>query len=217
MSNLDSELIEEKGIDVEPLLQNDQTEGLISRLYSLLASQSRNLQNLSALVLFNFLAAGLFFVTQVKIANVIGKEQFGMLAYAMALGMYGQIIVRYGMDRTLVRDLIHYPNRFAELVMASLLLRGVLLEMQRIAKHGGLVTVLDIPDAAKQPETEAFRRGNMSPAEYERLYANHTHLYYNKDWFSRTIGFSVGIDIFDQKFPGYGNLGYRFNVKIVKD
>jgi PST family polysaccharide transporter len=82
------------------------------------------LQNLSALVVFNFLAAGLFFVTQVKIANVIGKENFGNLAYAIALGMYGQVLVRYGMDRTLVRDLIHYPKRLAELVAGSLLLRG---------------------------------------------------------------------------------------------
>ena len=98
-----------------------------SRLHSLLASQRRNLQNLSALVVFNFLAAGLFFVTQIKIANVIGKEKFGLLAYGIALGMYGQTIVGYGMNRTLVRDLIHYPKRFAKLVMASLLLRGLLL------------------------------------------------------------------------------------------
>ena len=114
-----------KEIDVVSIPQNDQAEGLISRLYSLLASQRRNLQNLSALVVFNFLAAGLFFVTQVKIANVIGKEQFGLLAYGIALGMYGQTIVCYGMDRTLVRDLIHYPDRFAELVGANLLLRGL--------------------------------------------------------------------------------------------
>ena len=101
--------------------------GLWVRLKSLVLSQRRNLQNLSALVVFNFLAAGLFFITQVKIANVIGKERFGLLAYGIALGMFGQAIVRYGMDRTLVLDLIHYPKRFSELVMASLLLRGVLL------------------------------------------------------------------------------------------
>lgn len=111
----------------ESLLQSNQNDGFICWIHSLLASQRRNLQNLSALVVFNFLAAGLFFVAQIKIANVIGKEKFGLLAYGIALGMYGQTIVRYGMNRTLVRDLIHYPQRFAELVMASLLLRGVLL------------------------------------------------------------------------------------------
>ncbi|MBA7478038.1 hypothetical protein ES707_13453 [subsurface metagenome] len=127
MSNLNSETVAESGIDAETLLQSNRTEGLIGRLRSLLVSQRRNLQNLSALVVFNFLAAGLFFVTQVKIANVIGKEKFGLLAYGIALGMFGQTIVRYGMDRTLVRDLIHWPKRFSELVMASLLLRGLLL------------------------------------------------------------------------------------------
>ena len=108
-------------------IRGTKIEGLVARLRTLLASQQQNLQNLSALVVFNFLAAGLFFITQIKIANVIGKEKFGLLAYGIALGMYGQTIVCYGMNRTLVRDFIHYPNRFAELVMASLLLRGLLL------------------------------------------------------------------------------------------
>ncbi len=129
MSNLNSETIEEKGIDAETLLQSNQTEGLISWLRSLIASQRRNLQNFSALVVFNFLAAGLSFVTTVKIANVIGKENFGNLAYAIALGMYGQAFVRYGMERTLVRDLVHYPERFAELVAGSLVLRGAIMAL----------------------------------------------------------------------------------------
>lgn len=100
---------------------------LMARLKALILSQRHNIKNLSGLVVFNFIAAGLFFITQIKIANVIGKEKFGLLAYGIALGMYGQTVVNYGMNRTLVRDLIHYPKRFAELVMASLLLRGVLL------------------------------------------------------------------------------------------
>jgi len=119
--------VEEKTIAAEYLLEGNRTEGIISRLLNLLGNQQRNLQNLSALVSFNFLAAGLFFATQIKIANVIGKENFGLLAYGIALGMYAQTIVRYGMNRTLVRDLVHYPNRFADLVMASQLLRGVVL------------------------------------------------------------------------------------------
>ena len=114
-------------IEPDGVIEAPEKNGLVVRLRKILLSQKGNLQNLSALVVFNFLAAGLFFVTQVKIANVIGKEKFGLLAYGIALGMYGQTIVCYGMNRTLVRDLIHYPKRFAELVMASLLLRGVLL------------------------------------------------------------------------------------------
>jgi len=125
--NLNFKQVQEKEIAVESITRSSPAVGLISRLRILSESQRSNLQSLSALVVFNFLAAGLSFVAQVKIANVIGKERFGLLAYGIALGMYGQVIARYGMDRTLVRDLIHYPNRFAELVMASLLLRGLLL------------------------------------------------------------------------------------------
>jgi PST family polysaccharide transporter len=114
-------------IEPDGVIEAPEKNGLVVRLRKILLSQKVNLQNLSALVVFNILAAGLFFVTQIKIANVIGKERFGLLAYGIALGMYGQTIVCYGMNRTLVRDLIHYPKRFAELVMASLLLRGLLL------------------------------------------------------------------------------------------
>jgi O-antigen/teichoic acid export membrane protein len=106
------------------------------KITKLLLSQRRNIQNLSALVILNFLAAGLFFITQVKIANVLGKEQFGLLAYGIALGIYGQTLVRYGMDRTLVRDLIHHPERFSELVVASLLLRGILMGVIFIVLFG---------------------------------------------------------------------------------
>ena len=98
-------------------------------LKHIIISQFSTLQNLSALVFFNFLASGLFFVTQVKIANVIGKESFGLLAYGIALGMCGQTIIYFGMNRTLVRDLIHYPNRFVDIVITSLVLRGILLTL----------------------------------------------------------------------------------------
>jgi len=120
------ETIEEKGIDVESLLQNNQTNDLTSRLSSLIASQRRNLQNLSILVAVNFITAGIGFITTVKIANTLGKETFGLLAYGLAIAAYGGVFIRFGLDKTLVRDLIHYPERFGELVAASLLLRWTL-------------------------------------------------------------------------------------------
>lgn len=106
-----------------------------SRLFSLVTAQKTRLQNLSVLVFVNFITAGLGFVTIVKIANVMGKEKFGELAYALALGAYGAMIVRYGFNRTLVRDLIHYPDRFGSLVLASLALRVLLL----VLVLGGLI------------------------------------------------------------------------------
>jgi O-antigen/teichoic acid export membrane protein len=106
------------------MVKEPQKYGLVAHFHEILHGQRVRLQNLSVLVICNFAAAGVFFLANVKIANVIGKENFGNLAYAIALGMYGQVFVRYGMERTLVRDLIHYPHRFAEIVAGSLLLRS---------------------------------------------------------------------------------------------
>ncbi|MCK4825920.1 oligosaccharide flippase family protein, partial [bacterium] len=77
-------------------------------------------------MLVNFILMGLGFVTRVKIANVLGREGFGLLAYALALGTFGGVVVRFGMDRTLVRDLVHHRDRFGELVAGSLMLRGIM-------------------------------------------------------------------------------------------
>jgi O-antigen/teichoic acid export membrane protein len=96
------------------------------RLWDSVLSQKRNLQNLSVLVLVNFLIAGVGFITQVKIANTLGKESFGLFAYGLAIATYGAAVIRFGFDRTLVRDLIHYPERVGELVGASLILRWML-------------------------------------------------------------------------------------------
>ena len=96
------------------------------RLTHLVAAQRTNLQNLSVLVVFNFFGAGLSFLTQIKIANTLGKVGFGEFAFALAIGAYGQAIICFGMDRTLVRDLVHNRHHFAELVVASLILRYAL-------------------------------------------------------------------------------------------
>lgn len=103
------------------------------RLGEVLSSQKAHLQNLSVLIVVNFLLAGLGFATRVKIANTLGKEQFGLLAYGLVLGSYGAVFVRFGLERTLIRDLIHYPKRFANLVTASLALRGILLAVVLVA------------------------------------------------------------------------------------
>ena len=107
----------------QPLLKPD----LFGRLRKVAISQKKHIQNLSVLVFVNFLIAGLGFLTRVKIANTLGTEGFGLFAYALALGSYGAVIVRFGLDRTFVRDLIHYPRRFGQLVAGSLVLRGLLL------------------------------------------------------------------------------------------
>lgn len=102
---------------------------LYQRLLSLLSSQKRNLKNVSGLLFVNFAVAGVGFITQLKIANVFGREEFGLIAYGMAIAAYGGVMVRFGMDRTLVRDLTHFPGRFTAIVKASLALRFALLTL----------------------------------------------------------------------------------------
>ena len=65
-------------------------------------------------------------MTQMQIANTLGRAMFGELAYGLSIAAFGQVFIRFGTDRTLVRDLIHYPHIFAELIAASLLLRDAL-------------------------------------------------------------------------------------------
>jgi len=128
MSNLNSGTmaIEEKSIDVE-------ARPLPARLVALLISQKANLNKLSVLVIINLTAAGLGFITKVKIANTLGKANFGLFAYAFAIAAYGGVIIRFGLDRTLVRDIIHFPKRQGQLVASSLLLRGFLFLVVTLA------------------------------------------------------------------------------------
>lgn len=100
--------------------------GHYAYLHNLILSQKDRLRTLSVLVLVNFIIMGLGFVTRVKIANLLGKDGFGLLAYGLALGTFGGVVVRFGMDRTLVRDLVHHRDQFEELVAGSLLLRGIM-------------------------------------------------------------------------------------------
>lgn len=106
---------------------------LLSRLWFFIISQKSNLNKLSVLVIVNLTAAGLGFITRVKIANTLGKADFGLFAYAFAIAAYGGAIIRFGFDRTLVRDLIHFPKRFGQFVASSLLLRGFLFLLVTLA------------------------------------------------------------------------------------
>ncbi len=106
-------------ISRRPLLKMD----LSGRLWKVIISQKKHVQNLSVLVCVNFLVAGLGFITKVKIANTLGKADFGLFAYGLAIASYGVAIIHFGLNRTLVRDLIHFPKHQGQLVASSLLLR----------------------------------------------------------------------------------------------
>lgn len=91
----------------------------------------------------------------------------------------------------------------------------VLLEMLRVSKEDGKMLIMDVPDFSKKEISERYRRGTLSKDEYERLYSEHSHLYYDKKWFedfAKRNGFFV--KIFDQNIKEYGNSPFRFNVLL---
>jgi len=141
MSNLDSETINSGEIRPDPVLVESAAPKrngircplLLSKLWLFIISQKANLNKLSVLVIVNLTVAGLGFITKVKIANTLGKADFGLLAYGFAIAAYGGAIIRFGLDRTLVRDLIHFRKRQGQLVASSLLLRGFLFLVVTLA------------------------------------------------------------------------------------
>ena len=85
-----------------------------------------SMETFSILVIVNILAAAIGWLTQIKLANFLGRDLFGQVTFGVVLGGFGQTFIRFGLDRTLVRDLIHYPDQFGKLVRGSLIVRCVL-------------------------------------------------------------------------------------------
>jgi O-antigen/teichoic acid export membrane protein len=81
---------------------------------------------LFSLIGINVFVAGLSFLTSMVIANTLGSKTFGDFAFAIAIGTYGQIFIQYGLEKSLVRELVHHPGRFGEILKASLWLRGAI-------------------------------------------------------------------------------------------
>ena len=120
-------------IETQEVLLDYQPLNYIVRFGNLILSQKQNLHKLSVLVIVNLITAGLGFITKVKIANTLTKAGFGLFAYALAIAACSGAIIRFGLDRTLVRDLIHFPKRQGRLVASSLLLRGFLFLVVTLA------------------------------------------------------------------------------------
>lgn len=101
------------------------------------------LNQFSLLAILSLGAQGVFFATQIVIANVLGSYKFGMIAYGIAIGNYGQVAVKYGLDRTMARDLIHHPENTSEIITGSYLLRIALFAFFLVYLVIAQVTHLD--------------------------------------------------------------------------
>ena len=79
----------------------------------------------------------------------------------------------------------------------------VLSEMLRVSKKDAKILIADIPDLSKKEESERHRREALSEEEYNRLYSEHSHLYYDKKWFEDFANKNgLFVEIFDQNIEG---------------
>lgn len=90
--------------------------------YDALSKHKSMFQNVIGLMLFNGLGGLCVMVTQVKLANYLGASVYGIYSYCLAIGEVGAIFVRYGRNKTMVRDLIQYPTKRNSLVVNTFIL-----------------------------------------------------------------------------------------------
>lgn len=87
-----------------------------------LCKHKEMLHNVVGLAFFNALGGLCVMTTQIKLANYLGASVYGVYAYCLAIGEVGSVFVRYGRNKTMVRDLIQYPKKRDALVVSTFFL-----------------------------------------------------------------------------------------------
>ncbi|BCM88480.1 hypothetical protein IAD21_00313 [Abditibacteriota bacterium] len=100
---------------------------------------------------------------------------------------------------------IYFPTlEYAELAFA---------EIVRLMKPGGRAALLDLNDNARKQEYESIKMEKLGRAEYERMYKDHRHLFYDRAWIMGLAHkHNLQCVIEDQILAGYPNAAFRFNV-----
>jgi ubiquinone/menaquinone biosynthesis C-methylase UbiE len=94
----------------------------------------------------------------------------------------------------------------------------VLSEIARVLKKKGRAAILDVNDGTKKQTYESIRRRKLGDAEYDRLYGNLNHQFYDKEWFDRMANnFGLKCEIQEQNIKGYDNSKFRYNVFLEKE
>lgn len=86
--------------------------------------KNETLINIIGLTIFNALGGFLLMITNIKLANVLGAAIYGIFSYYVAIGEVGINFVRYGRDKSMIRDLIQYPDKYDSLVANTFALNG---------------------------------------------------------------------------------------------
>ena len=87
-----------------------------------LTAHTDMLHNVVGLAFFNVLGGVCVMATQVKLANYFGASVYGVYSYCLAIGQVGAMFVRYGRNKTMVRDLIQNPEKRDSLVVSTFFL-----------------------------------------------------------------------------------------------
>lgn len=77
-------------------------------------------RNTIGLTIFNAVGGVVVLFTNVKLANTLGAAVFGLYSYYMAIGEVGQNFVRYGRNKTMIRDLVQFPHKSHSLISNTL-------------------------------------------------------------------------------------------------
>lgn len=96
--------------------------GKFKKRFDKLTEHKDMLHNVVGLAFFNALGGLCVMATQVKLANYLGASVYGIYAYCVAIGEVGAMFVRYGRNKTMVRDLIQNPEKRDTLVVSTFFL-----------------------------------------------------------------------------------------------
>ena len=98
----------------------------LTTLYGKVFTSRQIINTLISLVGINLFISVMSFVTTLMIANVLGRKLFGDFSFSVAVGTYGLMFIQYGLEKSLVRELVHYESHFGELFKASLVVKFTL-------------------------------------------------------------------------------------------
>jgi polysaccharide transporter, PST family len=83
----------------------------------------RVLSNLSWLMAEQVLRLGVGLVVGIQVARYLGPEQYGLLSYAMAFVLLFTTIATLGLQSTVIRDLVNFPQSTSTILGTTLVLR----------------------------------------------------------------------------------------------
>jgi len=112
----------------------------LSAKIALLREHQTALYNVFGLMILNAIGGFLLLLTQVKIANVLGASVYGLYSYYIALGEVGAMVVRYGRNKTMLRDLVQKPE-----IRTSLITNTFVLGLLNLFLYFIIILILNNP------------------------------------------------------------------------